>query len=94
MFSCFYSIVILLLGILPNIWMIFVVLTLTGIVVAFDSAINTTWVQLSTTATIMGRIASFQVFAAIAIDPVGQGMASFIGKYNVELIFIFLRLVF
>lgn len=87
LFSSIYALVFILLGTLPNIWMIFGTLTLTGIVVAFDSAINTTWVQLSTSSNIMGRIASFQVFAAIAVDPIGQAMASFFGQYNITWIF-------
>jgi MFS family permease len=87
LFSFIYFLVFLLLATLPNIWLIFATLTLTGIVVAFDAAINTTWVQLSTSSTIMGRIASFQVFAAIAVDPIGQALASFFGQYNVEWIF-------
>jgi MFS family permease len=87
LFSSLYSVVFILLGTLPNIWMIFATLTLTGIVVAFDSAINTTWVQLSTSTAVIGRIASFQVFAAIAVDPIGQAMASFLGQYNIEWIF-------
>jgi MFS family permease len=87
LFSSLYSVVFILLGTLPNIWFIFATLTLTGIVVAFDSAINTTWVQLSTSTAVIGRIASFQVFAAIAVDPIGQAMASFLGQYNIEWIF-------
>jgi MFS family permease len=87
LFSFIYFIVFLLFATLPNVWLIMGTLTIVGIVAAFDSTISTTWVQSTTPVEVMGRIAAFQVFAMIAVDPVGSAIAGFTAKYGVEKIF-------
>jgi MFS transporter, DHA3 family, macrolide efflux protein len=87
LFAAIYCIVFLLFATLPNVWMIMATLTVVGIVVAFDSTISTTWVQSTTPVAVMGRVAAFQVFAMIAVDPVGSAIAGFTAKYGVEKIF-------
>ena len=87
LFYFFYFLVFIGFAWAPNVWILLALLVPTGIVVAFDATIGNTWVQSTTPVQVIGRVASFQVFAFIAVDPIGQTLAGFLAKFGVEVIF-------
>jgi MFS family permease len=85
--SFLYLLVFITFALASSVWVIFLALTICGVVVLFDSTITNTWLQTSINSQILGRISSLIIFATIAVDPVGQALAGFIASYNIEATF-------
>ena len=78
------SVVFVLFGMLNSIWLLIVICLLVGILGGVASTIGSTWVQLHTKPSMLGRVSALSMIAALAFDPFSQGLTGLLIEWSLS----------
>lgn len=73
---------------LPNIWLIMALTLLLGFIGGVSGTINSTWIQLNTRRSMLGRVSAITMIAALAFDPMSQGISGILAEWSIDGLFI------
>lgn len=76
------------LAFVTNIWLIIGACFLLGFIGGVAGTINSTWIQLTTKKEMLGRVSSITMIAALAFDPISQGLSGIIAEWSIDGLFI------
>lgn len=71
-----------------DIWTLLVLSAVIGIFSGVGGTVNNTWVQSTTRMSMLGRVSSLMVIAALAFDPFSQGMSGILAEWSLDGMFI------
>ena len=69
---------------LNSIWLLIVICLLVGILGGVASTIGSTWVQLHTKPSMLGRVSALSMIAALAFDPFSQGLTGLLIEWSLS----------
>jgi MFS family permease len=75
------------IGFLPNAAVVIAIMGVMGIGGGFVGVVATVWLQQKTPRAMQGRVMSVLAFAAVALDPLSQGISGFLADLSLEFLF-------
>lgn len=69
-------------GLLNSIWLLIAICLLVGILGGVASTIGSTWAQLHTKPSMLGRVSALSMIAALAFDPFSQGLTGLLIEWS------------
>lgn len=82
------GVVFFIFAILNSIWILIALCLMAGILGGIASTIGSTWTQLHTKPSMLGRISALSMIAAMAFDPFSQGLTGLLTEWSLDGMFI------
>lgn len=71
-----------------NIWLIIATSFILGVIGGAANTISSTWIQLNTKKAMLGRVSAVTMLAAMAFDPISQGLSGLIAEWSIDGLFV------